>query len=116
MTTTNSSGVTLLAWLHQAATDRISQQLRCSDFFGYWLTVSSQAGDVNLDRLDGALQAFLDGAATGEAPGERRDDTKKPPSSSGSTTIVQVLISFILSQHGAEFIGADTCLIQDRPK
>jgi hypothetical protein len=43
---------------------------------------------VNLDRLDGALPAFLDGAATREAPRERRDDDEKPPSSSGSTTIV----------------------------
>jgi len=27
-----------------------------------------------------------------------------------------VLISFILSQHGSELIGGNTCLIQDRPK
>jgi hypothetical protein len=39
------------------------QQLRCSDFFGNWLAVSSQASDVNLDRLDGALPAFLNGAS-----------------------------------------------------
>jgi hypothetical protein len=64
------------------------QQLRYPDLFGNWLTISTQAGNVNLDRLDGALPAFLDGAATGEAPRERRDDDEKPPSSSGSTTIV----------------------------
>src|SRR6516165_7147179 len=53
------------------------QQLRGSDFFGYWLTVSSQAGNVYLDRLDGALAAFLEGAAAGEAPWERRDDDEE---------------------------------------
>jgi hypothetical protein len=41
------------------------QQLRYSDLFRNWLTISSQAGNVNLDRPDGALPAFLDGAATG---------------------------------------------------
>jgi hypothetical protein len=43
---------------------------------------------VNLDRLDGALPAFLDGVATGEAPWERRDDDEETAIPSGSTTIV----------------------------
>jgi len=60
----------------------------------YWLTVSSQAGDVNLDRLDGALQAFLDGAATGEAPGERRDDDEE----------TAILVGLHHDRSGAHFV------------
>ena len=84
------------------------QQLRYPDLFGNWLTIGSQAGNVNLDRLDGTLPAFLDGAATGEAPWKRRDDDEE-------TAILLGLYHDRLGAHlihpvtgGSEFIGGDT--------
>src|SRR6266516_1641694 len=53
--------------------DRDRQQLGYPNLLGNRLTIGPQTCDVDLDRLDRPLPAFVDRAATGEASRQGRD-------------------------------------------